>query len=114
MSDCIFCQVVQRQLSAKIAYEDEQILAFHDKYPQAPTHLLIIPKEHIPTLWDIDPNNQALLKAIFHTIQTLAQQFDSDRKGFRVVNNCGTAGLQTIYHIHFHFLAGRWMKWPPG
>lgn len=114
MEDCIFCKIVNQELPAEIIYQDDEVLAFHDKYPQAPTHILVIPKVHLSTLWDVDPENKELLSSVFKAIDHLSKEFDPDKRGFRVVNNCGKMGLQSVYHVHFHFLTGRYMKWPPG
>lgn len=111
--DCVFCKIARGEIPSKKAYEDELIYAFYDLDPQAPVHILIIPKEHIASTMDITPENSAIVAHIFEVAAKLAREL-SLQKGFRIVNNCGEEGGQTVQHLHFHLLGGRSMKWPPG
>lgn len=111
--DCIFCKIVNKEIPCNKVYEDENVIAFHDLDPQAPTHVLIIPKKHIGSAMEIDQQNSVVIGQIYEVAAKLATQLGLD-KGFRVVNNCGEDGGQTVHHIHFHLLGGRSMKWPPG
>ncbi len=112
MADCIFCKIVEGDIPAQKVYEDHEFLVFADMKPQAPVHHLVIPKEHISNIMEI--KDQDLLGRLFGVIQKVAQQEGISEKGFRVVNNCGDDGGQTVGHIHFHLLGGRFMEWPPG
>lgn len=114
MEDCIFCQIVEGKMPSKKVYEDEHVYAFHDISPAAPTHILVIPKKHIATLMDLKEEDQMLAGKVMAAIQKIAKEYQLDEKGFRVVNNVGEEGGQTVYHIHFHLLGGRALTWPPG
>ncbi|MFD1435852.1 histidine triad nucleotide-binding protein [Kroppenstedtia eburnea] len=114
MTECIFCKIVEGSLPAEKVYEDEDVLAFRDLHAQAPVHLLVIPKKHIPSVRDIGEEEGHLLGRIFSVINRLADELGVADKGFRIVNNCGDEGGQTVYHIHFHLLGGRSLSWPPG
>lgn len=111
--DCLFCKIVAGEVPARKLYEDDQVLAFHDIAPQAPLHILVIPKKHISTLLDLSAADTALAGHILFTAQRLAQE-QGCAEGFRVVMNCNELGGQTVYHIHMHVLAKRQMTWPPG
>lgn len=113
MSDCIFCKIVKGEIPSKKAYEDEEILAFHDINPAAPAHVLVIPKVHIASLDDLREEDQRIVGKIYGVIKVLAQELKLGQ-GYRVVNNCGPDGGQTVAHLHFHLLGGRKMTWPPG
>ena len=95
-------------------YEDEKILAFEDISPAAPVHLLIIPKEHIPSVLAVTEDQLPLISDIHRTVQRLAEEFNLTEKGFRLVNNCGEEGGQTVDHLHYHLLGRRHLSWPPG
>jgi len=113
MSKTIFKKIIDREIPARIAYEDELCLAFHDITPQAPTHVLVIPKQEIPSTNAITLENAAVIAHLWTVIPQLARQLGlSD--GYRVVVNCGPAAGQTVDHIHFHLLGGRQLSWPPG
>lgn len=112
--DCLFCQMVAGIVPVDSVYEDEFTLAFHDKDPKAPAHVLVIPKAHVPTFQDLNTQEPALCSALFQAIQKVAHKIDPGSAGFRVVNNCGKQAFQSIYHVHFHVLAGRELGWPPG
>ncbi|SHJ46382.1 histidine triad (HIT) family protein [Geosporobacter subterraneus DSM 17957] len=114
MSDCIFCKINSKEIPAKIVYEDERVLAFYDISPAAPVHILIIPKEHIASIDDVGEAHRDLLGHIHLIIKRIAEDLNINRDGYRIVNNCGDAGGQTVHHLHFHLLGGRQMKWPPG
>lgn len=111
--DCVFCKIAKGEIPCKKAYEDEKILAFYDLDPQAPVHVLIIPKEHISSAWDITEENSAIVAHVFQVAPKLAKELSLEG-GFRLVNNCGVDGGQTVQHLHFHLLGGRSMAWPPG
>jgi histidine triad (HIT) family protein len=112
--DCIFCKIVNKEIPAKVVYEDDKVLAFHDINPQAPYHILVIPKKHISTLTDLTEEDKELIGHIYLVINKLAQDLGFAERGFRVVVNCQEEAGQTVFHIHFHVLAGRQMGWPPG
>lgn len=114
MENCIFCQISQHVLPAQIVYEDELVIAFHDIEPQAPIHLLVIPKKHITTLNDLQEGDAALVGRLQVTAAKLAEQLGFAEAGYRVVMNCNQDGGQTVWHIHMHVLAGRALSWPPG
>ncbi len=112
--NCIFCKIIQKEVPSKIVYEDDRVLAFHDIAPQAPVHILVIPKKHYSTLLDMKEDDMELVGYIFKIIKKIAAEIGVDKRGFRVVMNCNQEAGQTVYHIHFHILAGRQMHWPPG
>lgn len=113
MSDCLFCRIANGEIGSSTVYEDDLVYAFNDIDPQAPTHILVIPKKHIASCGAITPENSAIVSHIFEVIAKIAdKQGFSD--GFRVVSNCGESAGQSVKHLHFHVLAGRDMTWPPG
>ncbi|MBE3591680.1 MAG: histidine triad nucleotide-binding protein [Thermoanaerobacter sp.] len=114
MTDCIFCKIINKEIPSNIVYEDDLVVAFQDINPQAPVHILIVPKEHIPTLLDLNEDNKHLVSHAYMVAKELAKKEGIDKKGYRIVSNCGNDGGQTVYHIHFHLLGGRFMTWPPG
>ncbi|MCC5813788.1 MAG: histidine triad nucleotide-binding protein [Leptospira sp.] len=114
MNDCIFCKIANKEIPAKIEYEDDDMIAFHDLNPQAPIHLLFIPKKHIESLDKLNQEDSIVIGKIFFQISKLAQSLGLDESGYRVVNNMGADGGQTVYHIHFHLLGKRPLTWPPG
>ncbi len=111
--DCLFCKIAAGEIPSTKVYEDDRIFAFRDINPQAPTHILVIPKEHIPSVDAITPENSAIVSHIFEIIPKLAAEDGLD-KGYRVVSNIGEQGQQSVPHLHFHILGGRDMTWPPG
>lgn len=111
---CIFCKIVKKEIPSRIVYEDNTVLAFEDIAPQAPVHILVIPKKHYSNLLEINEDDKELIGHIFMVIKEIAKQKGVDERGFRVVVNCNSHGGQTVYHLHFHILAGRQMHWPPG
>ena len=113
MSDCLFCKIVEGEIPSTKVYEDDMILAFRDLEPQAPEHVLVIPKKHIASLDDVTEEDQEILGYLMCKIKDIAADLGIEN-GYRVVNNCGEDGLQTVKHIHFHLLGKRNMTWPPG
>lgn len=113
-TDCIFCKIVAGQIPAAKLYEDDQALAFHDINPQAPTHVLVIPKRHIESLAAVTPDDGALLGHLLTTAARLAREIGLAERGYRVVLNIGQDGGMAVYHLHAHILGGRRMAWPPG
>lgn len=111
--DCIFCKIANGEIPSKKVYEDDTVIAFYDLEPQAPTHILVIPKQHITSAADITPENSAVIAHIYEVIAKLSKDLKLEN-GFRVVNNCGKDGGQTVMHIHFHLMAGRELAWPAG
>lgn len=114
MLDCIFCRIANHEISSTIIYEDEQIIAFEDIDPQAPVHVLIVPKKHITTLSDLKENETEFLQQILMIARTVSTIKNIEHSGFRIVLNCNPDGGQTVYHLHAHILGGRKMNWPPG
>ncbi len=114
MVGCIFCKIVQKQIPAKIVYEDDSVLAFEDVNPQAPVHVLIIPKEHIPTALDICDKHGDILCKLYAAAKKIAVEKQIDTRGFRLVVNTNAEAGQTVFHLHMHLLGGRHMAWPPG
>lgn len=112
--DCLFCKIASGEIPAKIAFQDESIVAFEDINPQAPHHKIIIPRKHIATLNDIAEEDQALVGQMVRTGARLAKEAHLADPGYRLVMNCNAAGGQTVFHIHLHLLGGRQMTWPPG
>ncbi len=112
--DCIFCKIATHQIPARIAFENDRLIAFHDLFPQAPLHVLVIPKQHYATLNDVPAADSALLGEMLATATQLAGELGVADSGYRVVMNCNGDGGQSVYHIHLHLLAGRQLGWPPG
>ena len=111
---CLFCKMVEGQIPTDKVYEDDELLAFRDINPQAPVHILIIPKKHITTLNDASVDDQRLLGKIILKAKDLAAEEGLAEDGYRTVFNCNAHGGQSVYHIHLHLLGGRQMTWPPG
>lgn len=111
--DCIFCKISDGTIESELLYQDHEIVAFKDLNPQAPQHILIIPRKHIESADELEEEDAHLIGKIFLVAKKLADQLGLD-KGYRIVNNCKEDGGQTVDHIHFHLLAGRQMLWPPG
>jgi len=113
MSDCLFCKIAAGEIPSKLAYQDDALIAFHDINPQAPVHILIVPRKHIASLDDATDGDRELLGRVLLTARQLAD--DHGIAGaYRVVNNCGESAGQSVFHIHFHLVGGRAMGWPPG
>lgn len=113
MEDCLFCKIIKGEIPSTKIYEDEFVYAFADIDPQAPFHAVIVPKIHIKSAAEIDENNSNYVAKIYEAVAKIAQENNLE-KGFRVVNNCGEEGGQTVGHLHFHLLARRYLQWPPG
>lgn len=111
--DCLFCKIINGEIPSNKVYEDDQVFAFRDIEPQAPTHILIIPKQHIKSAAEIDESNSAVVAHIFEVAAKIAKQEGLD-DGFRIVNNCGDTAGQTVKHLHFHLMGGREFGWPAG
>ncbi|MEN2997910.1 MAG: histidine triad nucleotide-binding protein [Brevinematia bacterium] len=110
--DCIFCKIVNGEVKSNIVYEDEDVIAFEDINPQAPVHVLVVPKQHIPNIMQV--REYTVLEKIFRAIQKIAEAKNLALEGFRVVVNHLHRGGQSVFHLHFHILGGRQMMWPPG
>lgn len=114
MTDCIFCKMASGDIKPDTVYEDDDVLAFRDRNPQAPIHVLVIPKQHISTLNDLDADNAVLAGKMVLAAAKVAEQEGFAEDGYRTVINCNSAGGQSVFHIHLHLLGGRTMHWPPG
>lgn len=112
--DCLFCKIAAGEIPSTKVYEDEQVYAFLDIEPQAPVHIILIPKVHIPSANALTEENAGVVGHIYAVAAKLAKEQGFAEKGYRIVNNCGEDGGQTVGHIHFHLLAGRNLGWPPG
>ena len=113
MADCIFCMIANKEIPGNIVYEDDRIVCFHDLEPQAPVHVLIIPKKHIASLDDVKDDDAELLGYIMTKVKDIAAILGLEN-GYKLVNNCGEDGMQTVKHLHFHLLGKRKLTWPPG
>lgn len=114
MADCLFCKIARKEIPAKIAFEDQQVVAFEDISPQAPTHTLIIPKEHFATLNDVGAEQEGMLGHMMLVATRIAKDKGLHEKGYRLVANCLESAGQSVFHIHLHVLGGRDFSWPPG
>ena len=114
MAQCIFCMIANGEIPSKIAYEDDQVLAFHDIEPQAPVHVLIVPKKHYSSILDISEGESALVAHMFLVASKLAKELGVADSGFRLVVNTGKDGGQTVPHLHLHLTGGRAFGWPAG
>ncbi len=112
--DCLFCKIISGEIPSKKVYEDDKVYAFYDISPAAPVHVLIIPKEHIPSANALTEENADVVGHIFAVAAKLAADLGVAEGGYRIVNNCGEDGGQTVHHLHFHLLGGRSLQWPPG
>jgi histidine triad (HIT) family protein len=113
VNDCIFCKIAAGQIKTSVVYENSHVAAFRDTNPQAPVHILVVPKKHIPRLSDVGDADSDVIVEIHKALRSLIQQ-ERIENGYRVVVNEGSDGGQTVEHVHFHLLAGRGLKWPPG
>jgi histidine triad (HIT) family protein len=111
---CVFCKIVSGEAKARIVYQDDDVLAFHDVNPQAPTHVLVIPRKHITSLAEADDADTELLGKLMQCARRVADTLDLGRSGYRVVINNGAGAGQSVLHIHVHVIGGRRMRWPPG
>jgi histidine triad (HIT) family protein len=114
VSTCLFCRIVEKAIPAKLVHEDDHTLAFDDVNPQAPVHVLVIPKRHLVSVQEAGPNDHALLGHLLATCTKVAKAKGLAESGYRVVTNTGRDGGQSVFHLHFHVLGGRHMAWPPG
>ncbi len=114
MEDCLFCKIVAGDIPSTKVYEDDKVYAFNDIEPQAPIHIIIVPKMHISSSNELTDDNAEVIGHIFAVAAKIAKEKGFAEKGWRIVNNCGEDGGQTVGHIHFHLLAGRNLGWPPG
>lgn len=112
--ECLFCKIATGEIPAKIRYSDETIIAFDDIHPQAPHHLLIIPRKHIATINNVESSDNQLVGQMLQVAKKLAHELQIAEQGYRVLMNCNAAGGQMVFHIHLHLLGGRQMTWPPG
>lgn len=113
-SDCLFCRIISGEIPSKTVHSDERLVAFHDVNPQAPLHLLIVPRRHISTLNDLAENDVPLVGEMVRLAADLAKDRGYGEGGYRAVCNCNRDAGQTVFHVHLHLLAGRKFKWPPG
>jgi len=114
MGDCIFCKMANGEIRPDVVYEDDQVLAFRDLNPQAPTHVLVIPKRHISTLNELSPADAELTGRLFLAAREVAEADGIAERGYRTVINCNAEAGQSVFHVHLHVLGGRPMRWPPG
>jgi len=114
MNKCIFCQIVDKNIKADIVYEDKNIVAFRDINPQAPVHILVIPKKHISSIMSLQEEDEKYIGYIYRVCKEIAKKENVSKTGFRLVVNTGKDAGQEVQHLHFHFLAGRKLNWPPG
>lgn len=114
MSQCLFCRIIEREVPARIVHEDERIVAFQDVNPQAPTHILIVPRRHIETLNDLGPDDDGLVGELVRRAAAIAKEQGIAAGGYRTVFNTNRDAGQTVFHIHLHLLGGRHLNWPPG
>ena len=112
--ECLFCRIVRREIPADIVHETDELVAFRDINPQAPVHMLVIPKRHIPTLNDLTPSDGALVGNLALAAAELARREGIADAGYRMVANCNEGAGQSVFHLHLHLLGGRGMRWPPG
>ena len=114
MSDCLFCRIADGRIPTAFEHEDDRIVAFKDLNPQAPLHVLIVPRAHIATLNDLKPDDDELVGAMLRTAAGIAERHGYAERGYRTVFNCNREAGQTVFHLHLHLLAGRGLGWPPG
>jgi histidine triad (HIT) family protein len=114
MSDCLFCKIMAGEIPSEKVYEDDDVYAFNDINPQAPTHVLIIPRKHIATTNDLKTEDEALVGKLFTVAAKIAKERGIDQSGYRSVFNCNSDAGQMVFHVHLHLLGGRPMSWPPG
>ena len=112
--DCLFCKIMNGEIPSTKVYEDDMVYAFNDIAPQAPYHIVLIPKKHIASANELTPENSAYVAHIFEVVPRIAKELGFAENGYRVVNNCGADGGQTVGHLHFHLMGGRSFGWPAG
>ncbi len=114
MTDCLFCKMVEGEIEPDVVYQDDEVLAFRDLSPQAPTHVLVIPKQHIATVNDFTLEQAELIGKLYLAAQRIAAEENLAERGYRIVLNCNAEAGQSVFHVHLHLLGGRPMGWPPG
>ncbi|HZZ86258.1 MAG TPA: histidine triad nucleotide-binding protein [Anaeromyxobacteraceae bacterium] len=114
MSDCLFCKIAAKQLPAKVVHEDADTVAFEDINPQAPTHVVVVPRKHVATLNDLGPEDEATIGKLHRVAAKIAKERGLAERGWRAVMNCNREAGQTVFHLHLHLLGGRTFGWPPG
>jgi histidine triad (HIT) family protein len=114
MTDCLFCKMVNGSIKPDMVYENDAMLAFKDINPQAPVHVLVVPKKHIATLNDLEPEHDVLVGEMYLTAKKVAEKLGIAESGYRTVMNCNEGAGQSVFHLHLHVLGGRQMGWPPG
>jgi len=114
LADCLFCKISSGEMDTDFVYEDDRVVVFEDINPQAPVHLLIVPKKHIADLNHLETSENDLIGHVYQVAKKMAAENEIADSGYRLVSNCGDEGGQTVYHIHFHLLGGRELQWPPG
>lgn len=114
MLDCLFCKIAAKEIPSKVAYEDAEVLAFHDIQPKAPTHIQVIPKRHVARVSELGEGDAGLMGKLVLVANRLAKEAGIAGPGYRLVVNCNAAAGQSVYHLHLHLLGGRPMSWPPG
>ncbi len=114
MTDCLFCKIISREVPGDIVYEDDKIIAFKDIEPQAPVHVLIVPREHIPALVDLTEETADIIGYLHYKTREIAKEMGIEERGFRLICNYGKDANQIVPHIHFHLIGGRSLSWPPG
>ena len=114
MRDCLFCQIAAKAVPATLVYEDADVVAFDDIQPQAPVHVLVVPRKHIPSLNDLAPGDEALAGKLLRVAASIARARGVDERGWRAVVNTNREGGQIVFHVHLHLMGGRPMFWPPG
>ncbi|HEV7499903.1 MAG TPA: histidine triad nucleotide-binding protein [Vicinamibacteria bacterium] len=111
---CLFCEIVAGRIPARVAYQDEDVIAFHDIDPQGPVHILVVPKRHVTSLLELGPEDDVMMGSLVRRARDLAQEAGLAERGFRLVFNCGEDAGYSVYHIHLHLVGGRKLGWPPG
>ncbi len=111
---CLFCRIARGEIPAKMVHTSDDVLAFEDINPQAPTHILVIPRRHIPMLADLTAGDEALVGKVIHRASAIARERNLEDHGYRLIINCGEGAGQSVFHLHAHLLGGRVFSWPPG
>ena len=114
MSDCLFCQIAEGKIPAKLIHQDQDTVAFEDIHPQAPLHVLVIPRQHVATMNDLGPDHDQVMGKLYRVAATIARERGVAESGWRAVMNANRQGGQLVFHVHLHVLGGRQMTWPPG
>lgn len=114
MGSCLFCRIIKKEAPSRIVYEDQEVVAFEDIHPQAPVHILVVPRKHIDSLLEITSEDKDVMDRLLGVANRIAKDRGIASRGYRIVINCGPTGGQTVYHLHLHLLGGRQMAWPPG